>query len=180
MGSRAQRAWFGRWEQTEEWQQIASASTPTMSDTPAAAALRGNGWEAMIVVCNRLIFFSVCPNNKCFLNFQRREEGAPDIQRKNKHEIKISAVNAPFFFPQISLFLVFQTQHFSNDSWAHSHMSQVGNGMPVRSQLSKSSSIAKGWEISPVLFILSYAAVLQYLTDARMQFLSFGVCFAVE
>lgn len=96
MGSRAQRAWFGRWEQTEEWQQIASASTPTMSDTPAAAALRGNGWEAMIVVCNRLIFFSVCPNNKCFLNFQGREEGAPDIQRKNKHEIKISAVNAPF------------------------------------------------------------------------------------
>lgn len=49
-----------------------------------------------------------------------------------------------FFFPQISLFLVFQTQHFSNDSWAHSHMSQVGNGMPVKSQLSKSSSIAKG------------------------------------
>lgn len=52
--------------------------------------------------------------------------------------------------------------------------------MLVRSEVSKSSPIAKGWKISPVLFILFYAAVFRYLTDARMQFPSFGTCFAVE
>lgn len=52
--------------------------------------------------------------------------------------------------------------------------------MLVRSEVSKSSPIAKGWKISPVLFTLFYAAVFRYLTDARMQFPSFGTCFAVE
>ena len=60
------------------------------------------------------------------------------------------------------------------------HTSQAGDKMLVRLELSKSSPMAKGWEISPVFFILSCVAVLRYLTDARVQFLSFGTCFAVE
>lgn len=77
--------------------------------------------------------------------------------------------------PQASSLLVFQTLACSDDSRAHSYTSQAGDRMLVSSDLFKSSPIAKGWEVSPDLFILSYAAVLKYLTHAKMQFLSFGM-----
>lgn len=83
-------------------------------------------------------------------------------------------------YPQVSLILVFQTLACRKDSKAHAHSSQAGDKMLVRSEVSKSSPVAKVWEISSVLFILFYAAVFRYLTDARMQFPSFGTCFAVE
>ena len=86
----------------------------------------------------------------------------------------------PFIFPQVSFILIFLTQHCSDDSRVHSHTSQAGDKMLVRLELSKSSPMAKGRETSPVLFILSCATVLRYLPDARVQFLSFGTCFAVE
>lgn len=50
----------------------------------------------------------------------------------------------PFIFPQVSLILVFLTQHCSDDSWVHSHTSQAGDKMLVRLELSKSSPMAKG------------------------------------
>lgn len=114
----------------------------------------------------------------CFCNFQGQKRWSR-YQQKPKHtgkKKKTCTVHAP----SVSFVLVFQTLACREDSKAQAHSSQAGDKMLVRSEVFKSSPIAKGWEISPVLFILFYAAVFRYFTDARMQFPSFGTCFAVE
>lgn len=95
MGSRAQRPWFGRVQQTEEWQQIESASTPTTSDTSAAETLKanGNGWGAMEVVHNNLILSCVCSNNSQLPRTKQR--CFRHQQSQNRHKIKTSTVKAP-------------------------------------------------------------------------------------
>lgn len=136
--------------------------------------MAGEPWQLCII---SLIVFCVCPNNKCLLYFQGQKKGASDINRtktwnKNKHcQCSLSS------FPKSHSFLYFwHSTAVMIPGFSHTRVRQVIKWL----ELSKSSPMAKGWEISPVLFILSCVAVLRYLTDARVQFLSFGTCFAVE
>lgn len=132
-------------------------------------------WQSCIIVSSFLVFSQIM----CFWNFQGQKKViqiSTEAKTHKKKKKKTCTVHAP----SVSFVLVFQTLACREYSKAQAHSSQAGDKMLVRSEVSKSSPIAKGWEISPVLFILFYAAVFRYLTDARMQFLSFGTCFAVE
>lgn len=131
----------------------------------------------MAVMHNSLILSCVSPDN-VFLQLPRAKKVIQISTEAKTHKVKkkICTVHAP----SVSFVFVFQTLACREDSKAQAHSSQAGDKMLVRSEVFKSSPIAKGWEISPVLFILFYAAVFRYLTDASMQFPSFGTCFAVE
>lgn len=131
-------------------------------DTYVAATLKRNGnrWEA------KKYFWTSKGRTKVL---QTRRE-PKDIWNKDKNCRRSFSVSPSLIPSRISDIGM---------RW-HSYTSQAGDRTLVRSELYKSSPIAKGWEINPDLFILPYAAILKYLTDARMQFLSFGTCFAVE
>lgn len=78
---------------------------------------------------------------------------------------------------------LFPSLPYSIQRWfwglAHTTVRQLIKWL-VRLELFRSSPIANGWEITPVLFILSCSALFGYLTNVGMQFLSAGTYFAVE
>lgn len=166
MGSRAQRPWFRRLEQTEQWQQIEFASTPATSDTFAAAILKENSnvLEAMAIVHNSLILSQVFPNSKCFLNFQRQNKGAPDINRAKPHMEETSTVNALSLLSPSLIHSCISDFACSDDVRAHSYTSQAGDKRIV--QIISCCKVLKNKSRFIYYFLCSYSRILNGCQNA--------------
>lgn len=114
----------------------------------------------------------IYPNNKCFWNLQ----GSNKVQTHLK--LRQTSARPPFLFFSYLIHRqhaveILEAPTQNSGSWSNGWLGwSCSNHLPLQMAVKYFSFF--------IIIILSCAVMLRYLTDARMQFLSFGTCFSVE